>query len=60
MREVGDLTLIFKKTWAFFMETCGIISEENERRLKAEWLGEDIRMKKAWNGSREFKIKRYI
>ena len=61
MREVRDLNLIFKGTWEFFMETCGIISEENERRLKgAERLGEDIRMKKAWNGSREFKIKRYI
>ena len=43
------------------METCGIISEENERRLKgAERLGEEIIMKKAWNGSKEFKIKRYI
>ena len=43
------------------METCEITNEEDERRLKkAEQLGEEIRMKKAWNGSREFKIKRYI
>ena len=43
------------------METCGITSEEDERRLKgAAWLGEEIRMNKAWNGFREFKIKRYI
>ena len=42
------------------METCGITSEGEERRLKrAEWQGEEIRMKKAWDGSREFKIKRY-
>ena len=43
------------------METCGITSEEEERRLKGvEQQGKEIRMKKAWNGSREFKIKRYI
>ena len=43
------------------METCEITSEKDERRLKgAERLGEEIRMKKAWSGSREFKIKRYI
>ena len=43
------------------METCEITSEEDERRLKgAEHLGEEIRIKKAWNGSREFKIKKYI
>ena len=61
MREVGDLTLIFKGTWEFFMETCEITSEEDEKRLKgAERLGEEIRMKKVWNGFREFKIKRYI
>ena len=43
------------------METCGITSEEDARRLKrAERLGKEIRMKKAWNGFREFKIKRYI
>ena len=56
MRKVGDLTLIFKGTWEFFMETCEITSEEDEG---AERLGEEIKMKKAWNGSREFKIKRY-
>ena len=40
------------------METYRIISEENESRLKgAKRLGEEIRMKKAWNDSREFKIK---
>ena len=61
MREVGDLTLIFKGTWEFFMETCEITSEEEEKGLKrAELLGEEIRMKKAWNGSKEFKIKSYI
>ena len=61
MRKVEDLTLIFKGTWEFFMETCEITSEEDERRLKeAKRLGEEIRMKKAWNDSREFKIKRYI
>ena len=43
------------------METYGITSKEDERRLKgSEWLGEEIRRKKAWNGSRKFKIKRYI
>ena len=43
------------------MKTCEITSEKDERRLKgAERLGEKIRMKKAWNGSRKFKIKRYI
>ena len=42
------------------METCEITSEEDGRRLKgAERLGEEIRLKKAWNVSREFKIKRY-
>ena len=61
MREVGDLILIFKGTWEFFMETCEITSEEDEKRLKgAERLGKKIRMKKAWNGSREFNIKIYI
>ena len=40
MREVGDLTLIFKGTWEFLMETCESTSEEDERRLKgAKRLG---------------------
>ena len=48
MRKVEDLTLIFKGTWEFFMETCEITSEEDGRRLKgAERLGEEIRLKKA-------------
>ena len=43
------------------MKTCEITSEKVEKRLKgAERLGEEIRMKKAWNGSKKFKIKRYI
>ena len=35
MREVGDLTLIFKGTWEFFMETCEITSEKDERSWTA-------------------------